>query len=204
MAALKGTGPLETGVRVSLELSEAGTCVAVVVSLEGTTLTLDLLDDLPEGELEPGSAVDLFMPRQEGIYHWLCSLSSLADPERAELELLGPPMLVQRRAQQRVDAELQAKVRRIRSARRGPTHDMTVADLSHGGLKLYGPFQLSTGDTIEVTVDLGAPVHVVGRAVMAYPTPYGAWAAHVSFLDGQRDAIDVVDGYLAIQLRARL
>jgi hypothetical protein len=52
-------------------------------------------------------------------------------------------------------------------------------------------------------MELGAPVHVVGRAVMAYPTPVGSWVAHVSFLEGQRDVIEVVDAYVARQLRER-
>jgi hypothetical protein len=187
--------------RVSLELPEAGTCVAVVSGTRQTSLTLDLLDDLPDGELEPGSTLDLFMPRPEGIYHWLCSLSSLPLGQRAELELLGSPMVVQRRSGRRVDAELEAKVRRPRSARRGPAHDMKVADLSHGGMKLVGPFQLSTGDTVEVTVDLGTPVQVVGRVVMAYPTARGTWTAHLSFVDGQREALDMIDSFLAYRLR---
>ena len=73
--------PLEAGVRVSLELPEAGTCVAVVSSTGETILVLDLLDDILEGELEPGSTFDLFMPRPEGIYHWLCSLFAAGGPE---------------------------------------------------------------------------------------------------------------------------
>jgi PilZ domain len=195
------TSPLENGVRVSLELPEAGTCVAVVSQTGQSSLTLDLLDDLPDGELEPGSTLDLFMPRPEGIYHWLCSLSSLPLGQRAELELLGSPMVVQRRSGPRVDASLGAKVRRTRSSRRDPAHDMTVADLSHGGMKLEGAFQLSIGDTVEVTVDLGAPVDVVGRVVMAYPTTRGTWSAHLSFIDGQREALDMVDSFLAYRLR---
>ena len=194
-------GPLESGMRVSLELPEAGTCVAVVSETAQTSLTLDLLDDLPDGELEPGSTLDLFMPRPEGIYHWLCSLSSLPLGQRAELELLGSPMVVQRRARQRVNAALEAKVRRTRSERRSPAHDMTVADLSHGGMKLEGAFQLGIGDTVEVTVDLGTRVQVVGRVVMAYPTPRGTWSAHLSFIDGQRESLDVIDSFLAYRLK---
>ncbi len=197
----EAAAPLETGVRVSLELPEAGTCVAVVSETGQTSLTLDLLDDIPEGELEPGSMLDLFMPRPEGIYHWLCSLSSLPLGQRAELELLGSPMLVQRRSRLRVGASLRAQVRRVRSARRGPAREMTVADLSPGGMKLDGPLELSTGDTVEVTVDLGTPVKILGRAVMAYPTANGTWTAHLSFIDGQREALDVVDSFLAYRLR---
>jgi hypothetical protein len=199
-------GPLEAGVRVSIELPEAGTCVGVV-SAKGlssggqASLTLDLLDDLPEEEIDLGSTIDLFMPRPEGIYHWLCSLSSPPFGQRAQLELLGSPMVVQRRSRQRVDASLKAKVRRIRSARRGPAHDMTVADLSHGGMRIQGPFQLSTGDTVEVSADLGTPVQVVARAVMAYPSGNGMWTAHLSFVEGQRESLDVVDAFLALHLR---
>ena len=206
MVGLDVAGPLEAGVRVSLELPEAGTCVGVVsskgMSTEGqASLTLDLLDELPEDEVDLGSTIDLFMPRPEGIYHWLCSLSSPPFGQRAQLELLGSPMVVQRRSRQRVDAALNAKVRRIHSARRGPARDMTVADLSHGGMRLEGPFQLSTGDTVEVSLDLGTPIQVVGRAVMAYPSPNGKWTAHLSFVDGQREALDVVDSFLAYHLR---
>jgi hypothetical protein len=203
MTTTEMTRPLEAGVRVSLELPEAGTCVAVVASTGETSLVLDLLDDLLEGELEPGSTFDLFMPRSEGIYHWLCSLSEAPQGQRAQVELLNPAIFVQRRLERRVEAEVHAQVRRIHSARRGRPQEMTVADLSHGGLKLDGPNQLSTGDTLEVTMALDVPVQVVGRAVMAYPTPAGSWVAHVSFLEGQRAVIDVVDAYVARQLRQR-
>jgi hypothetical protein len=80
---------------------------------------------------------------------------------------------------------------------------MSVADLSRGGMKLEGPFPLSTGDTLEVTVDIGGTVHLVGRAVMAYPLSEGTWAAHVTFVDGQRNLIDLVDDYLATHSRLR-
>lgn len=193
--------PLETGVRVSLELPEAGTCVGVVESTDNTTVLLSLLDDIPEGEVQVGATLELFMPRPEGIYHWLCMLRTLSPDQKAELELLSPPVFVQRRLGQRVEAGLAAQVRRTHSSRRGSVHEMSVANLSRGGMKLEGTFQLSTGDTLEVTVDLGAPVQLMGRAVMAYPTADGKWAAHVSFLDGQRDAIDLVDDFIARRIR---
>ena len=119
MTSTEMTRPLEAGVRVSLELPEAGTCVAVVASTGETSLVLDLLDDLLEGELEPGSTFDLFMPRSEGIYHWLCSLSAAPEGQRAQVELLNPAIFVQRRLERRVEAEVHAQVRRIHSARRG-------------------------------------------------------------------------------------
>jgi predicted ArsR family transcriptional regulator len=195
------TGPLEPGVRVSLELPEAGTCVAVVASKTRAAVALDLLDEVPSGELEPGSTLDLFMPRPEGIYHWLCVLSAPPTDRRAVVELLSSPVFVQRRLGQRLEAGLQAQVRRVHSARRGKSHAMQVADLSRGGMKLEGPVQLSTGDTLEITVDLGVPVQITGRAVMTYRMSPDTWAAHVSFLDDQRDVTDVLDAYIARHFR---
>jgi PilZ domain len=196
------TGPLAPGVRVSLELPEAGTCVAVVKTQDDTILVLDLLDDVPDGELTAGSRLDLFMPRDEGIYRWPCTLTNPPDGQRAEVQLLNLPMFVQRRLGRRLDARLQAEVRRVRSGRRGKPHEAVVADLSHGGLKLTGEAQVSTGDTIEVSIDLGTPVRLTGRVVMAYPTAPGAWAAHVSFNEGQVQATEAVDAYIAGQLTA--
>jgi hypothetical protein len=68
-------------------------------------------------------------------------------------------------------------------------------------MKLEGPFQVRTGDTLEVSVDLGSPVQLTGRAVMAYQAGAGRFAAHVSFVDGQRDAIESIDGYIARRIR---
>jgi hypothetical protein len=188
---------------VSLEFPEAGTCVGVVMSKEAHLVVLDLLDELPDGDLVAGLTLQLFMPRAEGLYHWLCALSAAPEGQRAIIELLSSPLFVQRRFGKRVAPELQAEVRRLRSARRGRAHEMSVADLSRGGMKLEGPFPLSTGDTLEVTVDLGGTVQLVGRAVMAYPVSEGTWAAHVTFVDGQRNLIDLVDDYIASHMRLR-
>lgn len=202
--ALAGmTGPLAPGVRVSLELPLAGTCVAVVTSQDDTTLILELLDEMPDGELEEGSRLDLFMPRREGVYHWPCSLSAAPRGSRAEVELLNLPMFVQRRLGHRLEASLQAEVRRVHASRRGRPREVVVADLSHGGLKAEGDCQLSTGDTIEVTMHLGARVQVAGRVVMAHPTGPGQWTVHVSFLDGQPDASAAIDKYIDEQMRGR-
>ena len=191
------TAPLTTGVRVSLELPDAGTCVGVVSSTGPASVVLELLDELTGTDLSVGAVLDLFMPRPEGIYHWPCMLISAPAGQSAEVELLSSPVFVQRRLGHRVGAELQAQVRRLRSARRGRPHEMVVLDLSRGGLKLEGPFQLSTGDTLEITVDLGVPVQAVGRAVMAYPTAPGVWTAHVSFLEGQHEVAEAVGSYVA-------
>jgi hypothetical protein len=193
--------PLSPGVRVSLELPDAGTCVGVVDSKDDTVVVLSLLDDLVDGDLETGVTLDLFMPRPQGIYHWLCVVRSLPEEQKAELELLSTPVFVQRRLGPRVEAGLQAQVRRVHSSRRGTAHEMQVADLSRGGMKLEGPFQVRTGDTLEVSVDLGSPVQLTGRAVMAYQAGSGRFAAHVSFVDGQRDAIESIDGYIARRIR---
>jgi hypothetical protein len=197
------SGPLGPGVRVSLEFPQAGTCVGVVVSVDATSVVLDLLDELPDGDLVAGLTLQLFMPRAEGLYHWLGALSRLPQGQQVRVELLSAPLFVQRRLGKRVEPELQAEVRRLRSARRGRAHEMSVADLSRGGMKLQGDFPLSTGDTIEVTVDIGATVHLVGRAVMAYPVSEGTWAAHVTFVDGQGELINLVDDYIAKHVRLR-
>jgi hypothetical protein len=190
-------------VRASLEFPEAGTCVGVVASKAAASVVLELLDQLPDGDLVPGATLQLFMPRPEGLYHWLCALSAAPEGQQVKVELLSSAMFVQRRFGKRFEPELQAEVRRLRSARRGRPHGMSVADLSRGGMKLEGPFPLSTGDTLEVTVDIGGTVQLVGRAVMAYPVSEGTWAAHVTFVDGQRELIDLVDDYIASQLRLR-
>jgi len=202
-AAANGIGgPLVPGVRVSLELPDAGTCVAVVSSHEAGAVVLDLLDEVPDIELEAGSRLDLFMPRDEGIYHWPCALRTIPAGQRAEVQLLNLPMFVQRRLGHRLGASVTAQVRRIHAARRGKPRSMVVVDLSRGGLKLQGGSHLSTGDTIEVDMDLGAPVQVVGRVVMAYPAGPALWSAHVSFLEGQPDAAAVVDAFVSDQLGA--
>ncbi len=195
---------MEEGVRVSLEFPEAGTCVAVVAQIDGRKLGLQLLDEPPPGELGPGSMIDLFLPRPEGVYHWVCTVNSLPTSERAEVEISGSALFIQRRMGPRVDATLGAEVRRERSARRGRSYPATVADLSRGGLKLETPCQLSTGDTVEVKVGLpGEPVEVVGRVVMAYPSPAnsGLRLAHISFLDDQADAAEVIGRFVAGHLR---
>jgi len=192
--------PLAPGARVSLELPEAGSCVAVVTTVNGSEVLLDLLDEVSDGEIHEGAALELYMARPQGLYHWACAVRSLDGSRGATVELLGQPVFVQRRLGHRVGAALGARVRRVSSARRGKLHEMVVVDISRGGMKLEGDFQLSTGDTLEVTVDLGSPLQVMGRAVMAYPAEDGRWAAHLSFLDGQREAVDTVVSYVASQL----
>lgn len=194
---------MEPGARVSLEFPDAGTCVAVISSRQSARVVLDLLDPLPDGDLRDGTALDMFMPRADGIYYWACSLTAAPTPQRAEVQLLSSPVFVQRRTSHRVDAELGAQVRRVRSSRRGKQHSMLVVDLSRGGMKLEGPFQMSTGDTVEVLVDLGQPVQLACRAVMAYPTTAGNWAAHLCFLEGQRELTEVVGTYIAGQIKQR-
>lgn len=185
------------GSRVSLEFPEAGTCVARVSSLQDSSVVLELLDPLPDTDVSVGAPLDLFMPRTDGIYYWPCSLSGEPVDRRAEVALLGPPVFVQRRVAPRVEAGALAEVRRSHSTRRGKAHEMRVADVSRGGMKLEGPFHLSTGDTVEVSFEAGARVEIACRTVMAYPLGEGNWAAHLCFLEGQREAVEVVDAYIA-------
>ena len=196
--------PLQLGMRVSLELPEAGTCVAVVTRTERHVVGLELLDDIPDGDLPSGLTLDLFVPRPQGMYHWLCTLTSPPLDQKAELELIGKPTFVQRRLTQRMDSSAQALVRRLRSGRKSKAQPAVVVNVSRGGMKLQGPFQASTGDTVEVSVDLDQKVALLARTVMTYPLEDGAWATHVSFLPGQREALEALDEYIARRLREAL
>lgn len=202
-AGAQGADPLQPGVRVSLELPEAGTCVGRVTGTERNQVSLELLDEVADGELPEGLTLDMFVPRPDGIYHWLCTLSSPPQGHRASLELLGGPTFVQRRVGHRVESSLQARVRRVSSGRRGRAQAAVVVNVSRGGLKLQGPFRASTGDTVEVSIELDKRLAVLGRAVMAYPVSEGNWATHVSFLPGQRDALEALDSYIGNRLRAQ-
>jgi hypothetical protein len=194
---------LQPGTRVSLELPEAGTCVGVITSADDQVVALELLDEVKDNELPGGLTLDMFMPRPQGVYHWLCTVAAPPLGQKAELELLGKPTFVQRRLGQRMESSAQAQVRRVRSGRKTKAQPALVVNVSRGGMKLQGPLQASTGDTVEVSVDLGRHVTLLGRTVMAYPLEAGTWTTHVSFLPGQRDALEALDNYIAERLRER-
>ena len=207
-------GPLDVGVRVGLQLPGAGTCSATVACCDGRSLLLELEHELPEGTLEEGSVVDMFLPLSWGMYKWITIVSSVPGERKAEVQLLDAPMFIQRRLDPRVGAGILAEVRPVRAGAAGQSHRALVADLSHGGLKLEGARPLRAGEIVEVTMELTAtlvslcgPVTVAGRVVMAYPSTSndeaGATDAHVSFLDGQARAIEAVDHFVAQQLKCR-
>jgi hypothetical protein len=206
-------GPLEPGSQVGLQLSQARSCAAQVASCDGRELILELLDEVPAGALEEGSVADLFMSLSWGMYKWLCIVSSPPSERKAEIQLLDAPMFIQRRLDPRVGVGLAAQVRPVRSAAIGEPHEAMVADLSHGGLKLEGAKQLRAGDVIEVATELSATlissgtVSLMCRVVMAYPSAkhpgLGRTDAHICFLEGQQQAIEAVDRFVAQQLKCR-
>ena len=211
-------GPLEAGARVGLQLPQAGTCVAQVASCDGRSLILELVDESPPGkdlgDLEDGSVLDLFMSLSWGMYKWLCIVSGQPSERKAEVQLLDAPMFIQRRLDPRVGVGLPAQVRPVRLVTLGEAHQALVADLSHGGLKLEGGKQLRAGDVIEVTMELSATsssfnatVSLMGRVLVAYPSSKSAEPghtdAHVCFLEGQPEAIEAVDRFVAQQLKCR-
>ncbi|HTV11729.1 MAG TPA: PilZ domain-containing protein [Acidimicrobiales bacterium] len=207
-------GPLAAGARVGLQLPHAGPCAAQVMSCAGSDLVLELLDEVPEGGLEEGSVVDLLLPLSWGMYKWLALVSSTPSERKAEVQLLDAPMFIQRRLDPRVGAGLPAEVRHISSGKRGEAHHAVVSDLSHGGMKLEGARQLRAGDVIEVTMELSATladyvgaVTLLGRVVMAYRSPHrdspSTMDAHVSFLEGQEQALEAVDHFVTQQLKCR-
>lgn len=211
MASVAIAGPLGPGVQVGLQLASGGTCAARVASSGGRTLVLEILEEATPPALEEGSVVDLYMPLSWGMYKWLCIVSCHPSERKAEVELLDAPMFIQRRLDPRVGVALPVEVR-LQGRRHGEEHEALVADLSNGGLKLERARQLRSGDIVEVRLDLSAtlvphegPVTVVGRVVMAYPSPPGddpaTTDAHVSFQDGQPEALAAVGRFVAQQLK---
>ena len=213
MASFAISGPLGPDVKIGLLLPGFGTRAARVASCDGRSLVIEMAEEMPEGALEEGSVVDLLLPLSWGMYKWLCLVSCHPGEKKAEVELLDAPMFIQRRLDPRVGVGLPGEICILRGTKRGEPHEAVVADLSHGGLKLEQARQLRTGDLVEVKLDLSAtlvsftgPVALAGRVVMAYPSPSGAPGAtdaHVCFLEGQPEAIDAVDRFVAQQLQCR-
>ncbi len=211
---LRTVGPLSAGSRVSLQLTPGASFAAQVTSGDGRTVSLELLEVPPEGSLETGSVVEMFIPLDMGVYKWLCIVSSNPSPNVAEVQVLDAPMFVPRRPTPRVLAELPADVRALLPQSKGPVHKSVLTDLSIGGMKLEGCQHLSAEDTIEVTVRLAArstdsdeTISIMGRVVMAYPSNRskvgGSTDAHVSFIDGQEEALEIVHRFVAEQLKRR-
>src|SRR5579863_5229017 len=215
---LRTVGPLSAGSRVSLQLTPGASFAAQVTSGDGRAVSLELLEVPPEGSLETGSVVEMFIPLDMGVYKWLCIVSSNPSPNLAEVQVLDAPMFVPRRPNPRVLAELPADVRALLPQSKGPVHKAVLTDLSIGGMKLEGCQHLKAEDTIEVTVGLAvgraarstddnATISIMGRVVMAYPSNRskvgGSTDAHVSFIDGQEEALDIVHRFVAEQLKRR-
>jgi hypothetical protein len=211
---LRAVGPLSAGSRVSLQLTPGHSFAAQVSSGDGRTISLELLEVPPEGSLETGSVVEMFIPLDMGVYKWLCIVSSHPSANEAEVQVLDAPMFVARRPTPRVLAELPAEVRALLPQSKGPAHKAVMTDLSVGGMKLAGCQPLSVEDIIEVTVRLAGrstaineTITIMGRVVMAYPGNHskdpGSTDAHVSFIDGQEEALELVGRFVAEQLKRR-
>ncbi len=199
------TSPLAVGARVSLELPEAGTCVAEVARLEGPRVVLSLLDEAPPGQLAQQAALDLFLPRPEGVYRWACTVASEPQAGRVELLVAGSALFIQRRMGLRVGTGLEAEVRREHSARRGRPYPARVTDVSRGGLRMETAANVSVGDTLEVAMDLeGSPLRVTGRVVMARPGPRpdSQRLVHLSFLADQLEAKERIARFVGAHLGA--
>ncbi len=211
---LRAVGPLSAGSRVSLQLTPGQSFAAKVTSGDGRSIALQLLEVPPDGSLETGSVVEMFIPLDMGVYKWLCIVSSHPSANQAEVQVLDAPMFVARRPTPRVLAELPAEVRALLPESKGPARKAVMTDLSIGGMKLEGCQHLSTEDTIEVTVRLAGrataideTISIMGRVVMAYPSNHsndpGSTDAHISFIDGQQEPLDVVGRFVAEQLKRR-
>jgi hypothetical protein len=214
MTSVATAGLLEVGARIGLQLPQARTCAAQVASCDGRSLVLELQEDIPDGALEEGSIVDMFLSLSWGMYKWICMVNSFPGKRQADVQLLDAPMFIQRRLDPRVGVGLPAQVRTVRSTILGQPYQAVVADLSHGGLKLEGAKALRAGDVVEVTMELSATlvartgtVSLVGRVVMAYGSNCSddpsCTDAHVCFLEGQEKAVAAIDHFVAQQLKCR-
>jgi hypothetical protein len=198
-----------------LQLAQLGSFAAKVVSGDGRSVSLQMVEVPPDGSLETGAVVEMFIPLAMGVYRWLCLVSSVRSGGAAEVQVLDAPMFVPRRPNPRVLAELPAEVRTLLPQSKGPAHRAVVTDLSKGGLKLEGCQQVGIDDTIEVTARLaalpslpGETISIMGRVVMAYPSATssetgGSTDAHVAFIDGQQEALDAVERFVSDQLKRR-
>lgn len=207
-------GPLTVGTRVALEQPMGDTYKALVTACDGRAVSLKLLDHVPEGALGEGSVLGVSMPLAWGKYKWLCIVARSRSDEEAEVQLLDGPVFSPSRSDPRVGVTLLAKVRLVGPGRTEQSYPAVVTDLSNWGLKLESAPQLSSGDVIEVTMELvGVQAHsprtvsILGRVVSAYSnnrngeTP--ATDAHVNFLDGQEDALQAVSNFVDRQLEPR-
>jgi hypothetical protein len=213
-AASPPVGPLSPGSRVTLGVADTGPVAAHVASSDGKTFVLELLDAPGEGALEAGAVVEMFIQLAMGVYKWLGLVSCSPADKKVEVQLLDSPRFVMQRLEPRVVAELPAEVRSLLPDSKGLPHHAVVTDLSSGGLKLEGAQHLRADETIEVTVQLfAAPsgsegtISIMGRVVTAYPSTHsnepGSTDAHVSFIDGQQEAMEVIDRFIAEQLKGR-
>jgi hypothetical protein len=196
-----------------LHVVDTGVVAAHVTSSDGKTVVLELLDAPGEGAPEAGAVVEMFIQLAMGVYKWLCLVSCSAG-NKVEVQLLDSPKFVMHRLEPRVVAELPAEVRSLLPDSKGLPHDAVVTDLSSGGLKLEGAQHLRADETIEVTVQLFAAstpsegtISIMGRVVTAYPSTHsnepGSTDAHVSFIDGQQEAMELIDRFIADQLERR-
>jgi PilZ domain len=179
-----GDAPIELkkGIRVGVEVPDRGTYVAVIERVVGRVVEVELLDDVPEGALQPDRVVNVFVSRPAGLYCWLSQVIGQSRRSALSLAMIDPVRLEQRRRHVRMDVDIPAVVRRVRGGRRGRAQTVRIADLSIGGLKLIGAVTLATVDAVVVDVDLGEGlVSLDGRVVMSYPTSDGTRVAHVAF-----------------------
>ena len=196
----EGGMELQQGMRVGIDVPDRGACVAEVIRSTPDRLRLKLLDPLPDGGVDQGAELVVFLARDQGLWQWPARLATAPDAE-LELALTGPGALLQRRAHPRVRVELPCECRLVRNGRRGNNHDAVIEDLSRGGMRLRvgGPFQ--PGDRVDVTVDLnGSQVTVGGRAVMSRPVSAREKVVNLAFGESVSGVIAAIDHYLAQRL----
>jgi len=208
-------GPLTVGTRVTLDLPRGTTYEAQVTASEGPTLTLRLIDYPPECVLGDCSVVGLSMPLAWGNYRWLCIVARSRPDWEVDIQLLDGPVFSPSRKDPRVSVTLPSRISFVGPDGLEKVHRAVVTDLSNWGLKLEVGQRMISGDVIEVTMHIpGGPtpsssvVSILGSVVMTYPrnndegrTP--STDVHVSFLDGQEQALQAVSCFVGQELERR-
>jgi hypothetical protein len=191
------TMDLVAGMRVGMMIDGGETIVALVHSVDGDNLELQLLEGL-DGRQVPDAVITLFAPHERGMHHWSALAAGQPLAGRLSLALMGNSWIVQRRLYPRFDVDLPAQIHRVRQGTRTPARSVQIVDLSHGGARAVGAIDLSTGDTVVLDLDVGSGIVTApGRVAMAYPDGHGRRVNHIAFDAPDAPELAGIDAFLS-------
>ena len=145
----------------------------------------------------------MFIPLDMGVYRWLCIVSSNPSANVAEVQVLDAPCSSLAGLTRGCSPNCQPMSGALLPQSKGPAHKAVTDRSFHRRHEARGMPAPKAEDTIEVTVRLAArptdndeTISIMGRVVMAYPSNHSkdrdSSDAHVSFIDGQQEALEVV------------